>query len=103
MSITSNKNLIADTQANRLSVTPATEQLIKDTTSGALFVGDGSTAGGRAIDTRNFNSITTATTLTRTDEGRILHVTSGSAIAITIPPNSSVAFPTDLTLTLRVH
>ena len=97
MTATSNKNLISDTQSNRLSVTPATEQLIKDTTSNALFVGDGSTAGGRAVDARPFKSLSNNYTLTREEEGKVLHMNSSTARTITIPPNSSVSFPTNLT------
>ena len=68
MALTSNRNLLSDTQTNRLSVTPETEQLIKDTTSGGLFVGDGSTTGGHAADARPHKSLTNTTyTLIRSD------------------------------------
>ena len=94
---TNNENLIFGTEAERISVILDSEQMVKDTTSGAIFVGDGSTLGGRALDVRPHLELSSAHTLTRADEGRVLQFNSSSAFAITIPLNSSVAFPVDLT------
>ena len=94
---TSNENLISGTQADRLSVTLDAEQLVKDTTTQALFVGDGSTAGGRAVDVRPISDITGNYTLVRADEGKILRFNSASAITVTIPTNASVGYPVNLT------
>tara|TARA_R100001163_G_C5068450_1_gene208756 strand:- start:3393 stop:10982 length:7590 start_codon:yes stop_codon:yes gene_type:complete len=94
---TSNENLISGTQTDRLSVTLDAEQLVKDTTSQALFVGDGSTAGGRAVDVRPVSDITGNYTLVRADEGKILRFNSASAITVTIPTNANVGYPVSLT------
>ncbi len=79
---TNNENLISGTETERLSVTLDAEQLVKDTTSQALFVGDGSTAGGRAVDVRPVKDITANYTLVRADEGKILRFNSSSALGI---------------------
>ena len=91
---TNNENLISGTETERLSVTLDAEQLVKDTTSQALFVGDGSTAGGRAVDVRPVKDITANYTLVRADEGKILRLNSSRAITITIPTNASVGLIT---------
>ena len=58
--VTDSKNLLTDTEANRIQVTPNGAQIFRDTTSGMTFIGDGSTAGGRAMDIRpNSSTITT--------------------------------------------
>jgi len=94
---TNNENLISGTQAERISVTLDAEQLVKDTTTQALFVGDGSTVGGRAVDVRPVSDITGNYTLVRADEGKILRFNSASAITITIPTNANVGYPVSLT------
>ena len=94
---TNNENLISGTETERVSVTLDAEQLVKDTTSQALYVGDGSTAGGRAVDVRPVKDITANYTLVRADEGKILRFNSSSAITITIPTNVSVGYPANLT------
>ena len=50
--LTDAKNLLTDTQANRIAVTPDGAQIFRDTTSGMTFIGDGSTAGGRSMEIR---------------------------------------------------
>lgn len=94
---TNNENLISGTQAERISVSLDAEQLVKDTTTQSLFVGDGSTLGGRAVDVRPVSDITGNYTLVRADEGKILRFNSASAITITIPTNANVAYPVGLT------
>ena len=94
---TNNENLISGTQAERISVSLDAEQLVKDTTTQALFVGDGSTVGGRAVDVRPVLDITGNYTLVRADEGKILRFNSASAITITIPTNANVGYPVSLT------
>ncbi len=94
---TNNENLISGTQAERISVTLDAEQLVKDTTSGALFIGDSSTVGGRASDVRPVSDITANYTLVRADEGKVLRFNSSSAITVTIPTNASIGYPATLT------
>ena len=94
---TNNENLIFGTEAERISVILDSEQMMKDTTSGAVFVGDGSTLGGRSLDVRPYIELTTAHSLTRSDEGKVLQFNSSSAFAVTIPLNATHAFPVDLT------
>ena len=94
---TNNENLISGSETERVSVTLDTEQLVKDTTSGALFVGDGATAGGRASDVRPVSDITANYTLVRADEGKILRFNSATAITVTIPTNTNVGYPISLT------
>ncbi len=97
MPLTPNENLIFATQSQRISVTPDSEQLIKDTTTQGVFVGDGTTAGGRAIDTRVSETVTGTYTLDRGDEAKVLHFNSSSAFTVTLPTNADVPFPVGLT------
>ena len=95
---TPNENLISATQAERLSVTLDPEQLVKDNTAQSMFLGDGTSAGGRAHDVRTVSEITGTTyTIVRGDESKLIRLTSSSAKTITIPTNASVAFHTDKT------
>jgi hypothetical protein len=60
----------------------------------------GNTLTGAAIY-YGFNTSTgTAYTLVLTDAGKVLPVTNASANTVTVPPNSSVAFPTGSVVTL---
>lgn len=78
------KALVIDTVNSRVGVN-------KNAPSYSLEV------GGEAVATQGMPYISdsnTARTLALTDSGNYIRFTSGSATTVTIPPNSSVAFPT---------
>ena len=97
MALSDSKNLLTGSQADRISVTPLGEQLFRDETSGAVFVGDGSTVGGHSISTRPVVTKTTSYTATRTDEGRLVVFNASVAKLFTIPTHASIAYPIGLT------
>lgn len=70
--------------AERITATPLTLNNI----TGVLSVDHGGTSGTGAIRTA-----TTDDTLVIGDSGNLVELNSSSAITITVPPNSSVAFP----------
>ena len=98
MPISDSRNLFTDTESNRIGVTPDGAQLFRDTSSGMVFVGDGTNLGGHAIDVRPPKDITGTThTLVREDEGKTLVVNNASGCTITVPPESSVDWPAGYT------
>ena len=100
MPITPNKNIIFGTQADRLSVSPDDEQMFRDTTADAFFVGAATSdvAGGHTLDARKMFEVSSSFTLTRTQEGQAIRLnTSTAGQILTIPKNSAVAFPNQRT------
>ena len=95
--ITDNENIIFGTEAERLSVTLDNEQIVKDTTTGGIFTGDGVAVGGKALDARPVRSVTSDYTLVRGDEGVVLHITADTVSTITIPTNATIGFHTSKT------
>ena len=75
MALTSNKNLFTATTTQRAGVTPTKEQIFLDTNTGSaangVFIGDGSTAGGRSADVRPLETKNATYTFVRADEARI--------------------------------
>lgn len=68
--------------------------------NGSLFVnvtpaGVLSDIGAAALRPSANEQTGTSYTLALTDEDKIVHTTNGSTVTITVPPNSSVAFPED--------
>ena len=100
MPLTPNRNIIHGTEADRLSVSPDDEQLFRDTTADAFFVGNAESnlAGGHSMDVRKKFLITTSFTLTRTQEGQAITLNSSTTgKTLTIPTNANVPFPTGRT------
>lgn len=60
---------------------------------------DSTTTGG-VLETPLVNDSNTARILQLTDAGKLLRMTSSSTTTVTVPPNSSVAFPTGTTITV---
>lgn len=79
-----------------------TKALVIDTVNSRVGVNENAPSyslevGGEAVATQGMPYISdsnTARTLALTDSGNYIRFTSGSATTVTIPPNSSVAFPT---------
>ncbi len=76
MPLSNNKNLITGSTSDRAGVTPLKEQMFLDTGGGSaangVFVGDGSTAGGHALDVRPATTKTADYTFVRGDEALLL-------------------------------
>ena len=65
-----------------------------DATADKLYVGDGSQAVEFASSTLITNARTASYTLVLADKDKLVEVSNASANTVTIPTNSSVAFPT---------
>lgn len=89
-----------DTAANWASGNPilASGEWGYDTTNGIIKMGDGATAWSSLIPvpstllTQNAQTGTTYT-LVLTDRDKLVELSNAAAITMTVPPNSSVAFP----------
>lgn len=78
-----------------LSTTSSTTsgRLAYNSTAQKLLVGDGSTAREFASSTVITNAQAASYTLVLTDKDKLVEMSVGSANNLTVPPNSSVAFP----------
>lgn len=84
------------TTSQHSSFTGLLAELTVDTDKKTVVVHDGSTAGGTPLARENFTTTTTTGTtytLVLSDNGKIVEASNASAITITVPLNSSVAFP----------
>lgn len=112
------------TTSERTAVTLLVGEICFDTTLATAFIGDGTTAGGIPIaaagaavwgtitgtlssQTDLYNSLGfaginvqtgTTYTLVAGDQNKLVQISNASSITLTIPPNSSVAFPTNTTI-----
>ena len=84
------------TTAQHASFTGLLGELTVDTDKDAVVVHDGSTAGGFPLAKESFFiNAQTGTTYTSilADNGKIVELSNTSGITVTVPPNSSVAYP----------
>jgi hypothetical protein len=84
------------TTAQHASFTGLLGELTVDTDKDVVVVHDGSTAGGFPLAKENFpiNAQTgTSYTPVLADNAKIIELSNTSAITLTVPPNSSVAYP----------
>ena len=73
--------------------TPITAEELNRHEAGIESLDDRVTALEDSAAVVTANTQTTAYTLALTDAGKLVELNSGSALTLTVPPNSSVAFP----------
>jgi len=84
------------TTAQHASFTGLLGELTVDTDKDVVVVHDGVTAGGFPLAKENFfinNQTGTSFTPAIGDGGKIVELSNTSAITVTVPPNSAVAYP----------
>lgn len=78
-------------------------------TAGQVPVGDGTVFDNRALLSTDIPTITantqsgTAYTLVLGDAGKLVEISNASANALTVPPNSSIAFPVGTAIVIRQY
>ena len=71
-----------------------------DSTNDKIIVGDGSTQREFASSTLKTNAQTSSWTLSLVDKDKLVEIGAGGANTVTVPPNSSVAFPIGTQITV---
>jgi len=71
-----------------------------DATNDKIIVGDGSTQREFASSTLKTNAQTSSWTLSLVDKDKLVEIGAGGANTVTVPPNSSVAFPIGTQITV---
>ena len=93
-SATAGDNMLWDASAEKLVITGTDGQTALEVADGDVSITDALTVTGTTTTYLAFNNQTASYTLVLADAGKAVEVNNASANTLTVPPNSSVAFPT---------
>jgi len=99
---TAGDSMVWDSSAEKLTITGTDSQTALDVADGNVTITDKLTVSGGVEAPLQINAQTGTTyTFVLADAGKLVTSSNGSAQTLTVPPNSSVAFPTGTTIVVQ--